>query len=441
MYNYLAKIGFWTAILILTSAAAQAQDRYFGEFDGVWDDPFAWEGGVVPTTGENALLVRPYLGIIPALQPLLVQYHSATDPQLNRLVIESSNWLIQDANPGFDVLSSYFEIIGGYRGTLIGPVESVDNPAHRSSHVQNGGTNTVAFLTIGDIANSGGRYLLNGGALGTGFTIAGNQGLGEFEQNGGIHMTEEFILGLDSGGTGTLHFTGGELNVGENLYVGYEGTGTVVHTGSADATIEGDLILGAFDSGWGEYNFDSSVALNVLGDLQVRRGTFRHLGGTIETGGALDVGAGGQYTMSGGASQNVTGDLNVLGSFELQNGSLDVGRDAYVSAGSFDHTFGTHHVDGVLRVGNVEGELANYYLRRGVLSVDSDEYIGSRGGFGVFRQEGGIHDVNGALVLGYEANFDPFPVVVDETGAIFYTMTGGELNCTAAPWRQRERGD
>ncbi len=153
-----------TFFCLLTFPVA-AQDRYFGDLDGFWDEAFSWEGGVVPSAGENAFLVRPYFGFVPAIQPLLVDFRSATDPELGTLVIESSNWLIQNELPGLDQLTSFREIIGGYDGELLGTVESVDNPSHRSSHIQNGGTNRVVFLTIGGVPGSGGRYLLGGGFL------------------------------------------------------------------------------------------------------------------------------------------------------------------------------------------------------------------------------------------------------------------------------------
>ncbi len=432
MYTYLAKLGFWSAMsmLILMSAAANAQNQYFGEFDGNWDDPFAWEGGIVPGVGESAFLVRPYFGIVPAIQPVLVNYQSATDPQLGALVIESSNWLIQSENPGFDSLTSFFEVVGGYNGPLTGLVEQVDNPAHRTSHIQSGGTNTVqSLLTIGGITGSGGRYQLSGGVLGTGGTILADSGLGEFEQTGGTHSTGAFAIGLGIGSTGSLNFEGGELDVAGSFTVGATGSGSVYHTGDATATIGGSLVLGENPGGNGEYEFDATSTMNVLGDLQVRRGEFRHLGGRIETGGDLVVETGGLYQMTtSSAFQNITGRLDVSGQFDLQRGRLDVGRELNIHAGTFDQSAGDVLANQNLRIGDTDGETANYYLRtaEAVLQVNENVYIGTNGGTGSFTHEDGLHQIGDALVLGYEATFEPLPIVLGGIGIGNYTISGEE---------------
>jgi hypothetical protein len=45
--SHVAKPGILVFRFVVVTGPATAQDRYFNDFDGAWDDPFAWEGGVV----------------------------------------------------------------------------------------------------------------------------------------------------------------------------------------------------------------------------------------------------------------------------------------------------------------------------------------------------------------------------------------------------------
>ncbi len=395
------KTGLCAVMGLALTLTSFGQDRYFLDFGGDWDVSSAWEENMVPGTGDTVFLVRPYFSMLPVIQPLIVNYRSSFDPNLSGLVIESGNWLIQDAIPGSDVLSSTFETIGGYNGSISGLFEASDTPAARSSHYQNGGTNNVAtFLTLGQNPGSGGRYRITGGLLTSAATIAGEYGTGEFVQTGGTHMTTSFVLAQETTGVGSLYFDGGELQVANDFVVGLRGTGSVIHTGDGDATIGGSLVLGS-SIGSGDYDFSSTVKLNVVGDLEVKRGTFRQVLGDVDTGGDLIVQADGRYVMSSVTNdQTIAGNLVVSGLFELGNGILSVGTDSVIHQGTLDQTAGSHLVDRDLHVATTDGLAASYEVQGGLLRVDNDFTVGSSGTGSVVQTGSSAVTVAGNLTLG-----------------------------------------
>jgi fibronectin-binding autotransporter adhesin len=96
-----------------------------------------------------------------------------------------------------------------------------------------GGTSTVGNVMLGSFANSTGQVVMTGGLLNVGSINFGggvNSSASLVLSNGTLN-TGELDLAKGVGGVGTLTVAGGTLNGSANMYIGYQGTGTVWLTG------------------------------------------------------------------------------------------------------------------------------------------------------------------------------------------------------------------
>ncbi|MCD4726731.1 MAG: hypothetical protein K8R46_03655 [Pirellulales bacterium] len=116
-----------------------------------------------------------------------------------------------------------------------------------------------------------------------------------------------------------------------------------------------------------------------------------------------------------------------VGNYTLSGGSLWIGHSDFPTraaeeiigsygTGHFTQTGGSHFMYKRMVIGRYSGSTGTYDLQDGSLEVGSSECIGAAGGNGTFTQSGGSHLVNMTFVIGD---------YVGSTGN--YNMTGGSL--------------
>jgi hypothetical protein len=174
------------------------------------------------------------------------------------------------------------------------PDPSFPSAAGRATFSHTGGVNTVngtgnAALFMGGTST----YTMNGtgAVLITPTLYVGYSGAATFELKSGTanvtSPTGAFWLGYNSGDSGTLNLSGGNLNLTNILSVGGSGSGTVNQTGGV-VSASGFVIVGAVlgSNSAGLYNL-SGGTLSTPNLTISAAGTFNAAGGTV-TGGTID---------------------------------------------------------------------------------------------------------------------------------------------------------
>ena len=139
-----------------------------------------------------------------------------------------------------------------------------------ASLTQNSGSAlTCSTLYIG--YDTEGRYTLNGTGL---LTVNGLEymGSGTFTQNGGVHAVAGMLrIANSSGSSGNFNLSGaGTLSVGSNMYVGYDGTGTLNITNGGQVNCSAGYSLIGFHSGsTGTVTVDGTGSTWITTNLRV----------------------------------------------------------------------------------------------------------------------------------------------------------------------------
>lgn len=181
-----------------------------------------------------------------------------------------------------------------------------NNAAGAGRAIQTGGTAIFAqdgqYLTLGNVTNSYGSYLLSGGSLstptGAGFRV-GWAGRGVFTQTGGTLSSGRWFALGGANGKGTATFTGGTASVNASYRIiagdqgGSEGVvnigtlagGNAVVTCLRTSTADGALVVSGNATSTGVLNLNSGV-LKLHARIYRANGTgFVHLnGGTLRPG-------------------------------------------------------------------------------------------------------------------------------------------------------------
>jgi fibronectin-binding autotransporter adhesin len=330
----------------------------------------------------------------------------------------SSGSLTIGASVGFDG--------GGYSGVGIGTF------AHSA------GSNTVnGDLVIGQDAAATGTYNLSGtGILSTSNTFVGNNGIGEFNQTGGIHYVgvnsdfsvqsglHELIVGRFEGSKGTYNLGGtGKLYAAREI-VGDAGfilptTGVFNQYGNTVHEVYGDLIIGQNPMSRGTFTLADNASLRVGGNVFIGdeggTGTFIQSGTSgLTVVGTLVLGAnseGGNPVLYRG-----NGTYELSGNTLLKTGYTIVGHSG---TGLFDQNGGTHTTTNYLIVGYNPTGNGTYLLRNGDLSTNRT-YVGIDG-IALFDQTGGTHKVSGA-----DEHTNTGKVTIGSHGV--YSLSGGTLD-------------
>lgn len=401
---------------------------------GNWNVGANWSPASVPTAGEAVNIVFTD-GVART-----VTYNVAA-PALGLLAIDltgpgsAASTLSMPNN--FNLTVSGI-VVGGHNGVTV--------TAGRGAMTQAGGTTTTTAgwdFTVGYGAGSTGNYTLSGGALTANQSeYVGISGNGTFNHSGGTNTIATasgfFILGLNSGSTGTYNLSGtAALASNTNLRVGDNGAGIFNQTGGSISINSGkSLFLGNGVSGTGTYTlstgnlFTGSAGVEHIG--YNGKGTFNHSGGINSALGGLTLGSNtltsnGTYALSGSGTLDSGGDeflgnsgsgtftqtagthtvgsaafnhnlylgynTNSSGSYSLDGSASSltvwgVESIGYSGTGSFQQTSGTNTVNGTLELGGNNGGIGSYTLAGGSVSA-SDRVMVGRFGTGQFLQTGG----------------------------------------------------
>ena len=241
--------------------------------------------------------------------------------------------------------------------------------------------------------------------------------------------------------------TGGHVNVGQTLYVGYTNTTGNTFTHSAGLVSATDVTIGDQQDSSGAYTMDGADAdLQVSAALRVGRysgasGTFTQHTGVVaanEVYLAPSGGATGTYVMAGGELSSI-GATYVgtagTGSFTMDDAgaNLAVGGDLWVGTaggvGTITHNAGTANVSGQLKLGHSSNGSASYTMTGGVATLGSlifpwfsgtgtldiggsgvmtnngaTTYVGNRYGVGTISlSDNATLDHSGSMVIGRQA--------------------------------------
>ena len=301
----------------------------------------------------------------------------------------------------------------------------------------------AGIFFLGHDSGSSGTYNLSGGSLSAGFGFVGYQGVGVFNQSGGIvRISNNLQLGYYPGSSGTYNLSDGSLFT-STLYVGKEGVGVFNQTGGS-TTIEqtsfvSGLYLGYYPGSSGTYNLSGGSLLapaETIGVLVGGVGVFNQSGGINTVTDSLTLGyrngSNGTYNLSGGSlvsdfesvgfqglgtfnqsggSNSVTGDV-VLGDWTTGNGTYNLSGGSLSTAntvvgnwgeGTFFQTGGSHTVSQTLTLAAIAGSSGIYDLQGGSLTAGTVNLnpggtfnqTGGNLNAAIFNQQGGT--VEGAL--------------------------------------------
>jgi len=290
--------------------------------------------------------------------------------------------------------------------------------------INNGGTAAIAnananadaySLTVGDIAGTGtvdhsasqltvGWNLI----LGNSSASQGTYSQGNYNLSGsGSLATYYLILGY-WGGYGAFNQSGGTVNVGYGVYLGFNGSGNYGLSGGSLTADRLAVSQGTFKQTGGTVNLDTN--LTVEDNYELSSGSL-----TLGLGSSLIVGYGGYGTFkqSGGTANGYNMTLGyqygTTGTYELSelSGTSSLTADylnvGVVGHGTFKQTGGTANFTKELNLGL--GNMwtpgygsGTYELSGGSLTADKTfvGYLDS----GTFKQTGGSHTVTTRLSLG-----------------------------------------
>jgi hypothetical protein len=433
----LGQLSIAAAVAALPAFAhAQSTNWTNGASDGSWSNPANWDNGVPAngysvniTTATNSTTVNyDYTGPAITLGTLTLSVSSpATGTTTDLLTISANN-----LNVGTEFVGSSSPNAGS--GTIsqtggsnnLGSIlhlgfSSKDNGTYTLSgtgvltaiggenigasgtglFVQSAGSNYVggkfnSALNIGTNPNSNGTYALSGtgtltfdgdGVGGAG-EIVGNQGIGLFNQSGGVNNVtsatdsgDTLVIGDFNSANGTYILSAGSLNVmgispAEEIGIG--GKGTFNQTGGIN-NLTGSAALMRVQSSTGasSYNLSggslaisgSGAALQIatfsnfnlsgLGTLSVSGTGANEVIGFANNGSYIQTG--GSNTISGAASFLAVGYPGSTGSLAISGGTTTVGGNMYVG-GNATGTAGLGATASVTGMGilNVSGTLTVY---------------------------------------------------------------------------------
>ena len=226
-------------------------------------------------------------------------------------------------------------------------------------------------------------------------------------------------LNSTSSALAALQMTGGTLNV-TNVVVGNSGSGTL---GQSAGTMNlGQLRLANQFGATGTYNLSGSAVLNSGNSIVGTggSGSFNQSGGTHTTDGlylafspeTYDERAVGRYTMTGG-TLNVNGDFTTV-----------------VGTGHFTQSAGNTNLLFGMTMALFATSRGHYELSGGTLNNGGGLFSGD--GQGDFVQTGGVHGINGDIVLKagsrYEMNGGTLSAVNVQLPGGTFTMNGGSFS-------------
>lgn len=251
-------------------------------------------------------------------------------------------------------------------------------------------------------------------------TVGGASTTLRFDNLSGTQAAATLDLNSLTGALVAMQQTGGTLNISNTVFVGNTGTGTVSLAGGT--LNAGQVRLGNISGANGSFTLSGGAVLNSSSTLvgTAGNGSFDQLGGTHTTSGlylafspeTYDASAVGRYTMNGG-TLTVNGDLTTV-----------------AGTGYFTQYAGTTNLAFGMAMGLFSQSRGHYLLAGGTLNNSGGLYSGD--GEGDFTQTGGVHVINGPIVLGaanrYDMNGGTLTAAEVQLPGGTFTMNGGSFS-------------
>jgi hypothetical protein len=223
-----------------------------------------------------------------------------------------------------------------------------------------------------------------------------------FNQSGGSNYAGTLTLGL-KGGVGVYNLSGGALNAASETIGGDSSSRGLFTQTTGINTVSGALTVGSgsyYDLSGGTSSAQSDYSELVATTIQVNSGgTFNQSGGVVNGSGVFVVSGAAQT--AGSFSEH---DVQVAGGYFTQTagatvtlGSLEVGTVAQESSGY--QLFGGTLSASTETIGQAAGAIYGC----GVYSVNCNSYGSTAGGDGFLVQSAGTNTVTGALVVAANA--------------------------------------
>ena len=287
-------------------------------------------------------------------------------------------------------------------------------PNSNAAHINNGGTAQVTLagatagsVTLGSGAPDSGTLAVSGaGRLNDGgIMFVGDNGTGTLGiTNGGVVMSQRFIIGTAAGSNGIATVSGAGSTWTNTILctVGASGNGTLNITNGGQVS-GSDAGIGGSNGAIGVVTVDGpgstwthpgtlTIAGSGAGTLTVTNGGSVFTGGSGGTFGrtiGTNPGSNGIATISGaGSAWTNNGPLAIADGFAGTNGALHVANGGAVSnsyslVGGFDGSSGTATVDGVGSTWTNNGDLflPGHNGGTGVLTITQGGVVSSSDGF------------------------------------------------------------
>jgi len=414
--------GVMLSFPMVVTNSLQAADFFWVGGTGLWnDDVNNWsstEGGTpgagIPGPTDNARLIQ-------SSDTNVVVTYQAGNPAVSFLPIDAT---------GTGTIT--FSLA---QGDLVAEDEQSGRDGQGIFN-HSGGTNTIGnVLLLGRNAGSNGQYNFSGGVITALGQIVGHEGTGVFNHTGGTNTaTSSFQIGAAASGQGTYNLSGMQSSL------------------TTPESFVGAFGHGAFVQSEGTHTVDGTIGSGGTGSLTLgfgggSRGTYALSGGTLEVKGNEFIGVVGQgiFTQTGGSHTvgnmaAITGDLNLgvadqfgqdvdrLGIFNLNGGSLEVGDDEFIGLdgiGIFNQTQGTNTMGDRLVIGKLTAAATagtpTDVIGTGVYNLTGGDLSSAKGevgefGIGTLNQTGGTYTVTSQLQIGKET-----------TGIGTYNLLNGDL--------------
>ncbi len=261
-------------------------------------------------------------------------------------------------------------------------------------------TNTASNVYLGNQASSRGVLNIQDTAVYSNryrTYVGGNSGTGIVNQTGGTYFNQDNtylgnysagVNGYGVTGVGLYVLDGGLFTNGGTVYVGNNGLGEFTQNGGAVGV--GGLTLGSAAAAQGIYRMGSGTLFDggtlLVGNGTSSRGAFTLSGGDVRVVGALTVAGGigsmGTFMLSGGTLTNV--------------GTTTVGGGVG-SVGAMIQTNGAYSGAG-LNVSTSVGGYGFYQLTGGAMSNSTYQQVGNTG-IGLFYLQGGTNTLTSSQGL------------------------------------------
>lgn len=290
------------------------------------------------------------------------------------------------------------------------------------------GANSTASVQqsvfVGYNAGSAGTVAVNGGTFSVAYDMTlGHWGTGSMAVSGGqVNIGRDVWIAGMSGGTGSLDLIGGRTQITGRV-IGYGGStlkfdGGDLSVGSGQITVE-NIIVSSAGGRTGHFNLTSeTVNANILQIGAYHAGTMDQSGGSLAVAADMLIGSAdsltGAYSLTGSGSAQIGGNVrlgsgNGTGQITQSGGTLTAGGDMTLGVngrGNVDLSAGTMSVAGGLSIGEGLGRHGTFTQTGGAVTVGGNLRLGGLGGDGRFVSAGGVVTASGSMILGEGGVFE-----------------------------------